>query len=103
MPQKSNRRRFLQTTAVAGIGFWVAGGVRVAQSKSPNERVRFACIGINGKGQSDSADAAGRGDVVAVCDVDKGTLARAGAAFPARRSSPTSASCWTRWASGSTL
>ena len=82
MPQKSNRRRFLQTTAVAGIGFWVAGGVRVAQSKSPNERVRFACIGISGKGQSDSADAAGRGDVVAVCDVDKGTLARADAAFP---------------------
>ena len=101
MPQKSNRRRFLQTTAVAGIGFWVAGGVRVAQSKSPNERVRFACIGINGKGQSDSADAAGRGDVVAVCDVDKGRWP-ARRRFPGARSSPTSASCWTRWASRST-
>jgi predicted dehydrogenase len=85
MRQKSSRRRFLQTTAVAGIGFWVAGGVRAAESKVPSERVRFACIGISGKGQSDSADAAQKGDVVAVCDVDKGTLARADAAFPSAK------------------
>jgi predicted dehydrogenase len=74
MSSRSNRRQFLQTSAVAGIGFWVAGGVRAAVSKSPNERVAIAAIGIGGKGSSDTSDAAENGDLVAICDVDEGTL-----------------------------
>ena len=57
MSFRSNRRQFLQTTAVAGIGFWVAGGVQAKESKSPNERVAIAAIGIGGKGSSDTSDA----------------------------------------------
>ena len=34
------------------------------ESKSPNERVRFACIGVKGKGESDSGDAGRLGDVL---------------------------------------
>ena len=30
MPQRTSRRDFLQVTAATGIGFWVAGGVQVA-------------------------------------------------------------------------
>ncbi|MFO0845534.1 MAG: Gfo/Idh/MocA family oxidoreductase [Gemmataceae bacterium] len=39
--------------------------------------MRFACIGVNGKGRGDAADAARHGDVVAICDVDDGFLAKA--------------------------
>jgi predicted dehydrogenase len=70
MPRNPSRREFLQTTAaVAGIGYF--SSVAVSQdSKSPNERVRFACVGIGGKGDSDSSDAGRSGDVVAICDID---------------------------------
>ena len=70
MPQQTNRRQFMQTTAAAGIGFWVAGGVKAQQSNSPNERIAMASVGIGGKGSSDSNDAGRRGDMVAICDVD---------------------------------
>ena len=56
------------------MGYWVAGGVQAAESRSPNERVAFASIGIDGKGQSDSEDAGRSGDMVAICDVDDGKL-----------------------------
>jgi predicted dehydrogenase len=72
---RSNRRQFLQSTAAISLGYWVAGSLPAQDSTSPNERLRFACIGVGGKGDSDSADAARFGDVVAICDVDEGTLA----------------------------
>ncbi|HEX7447333.1 MAG TPA: Gfo/Idh/MocA family oxidoreductase [Pirellulales bacterium] len=74
MPRQSSRRQFLQTTAATGAGFWVAAGLRAEESKSPNERIRFACVGVGGKGSSDSSDAGNHGDVVAICDVDDNTL-----------------------------
>jgi predicted dehydrogenase len=72
-----NRREFLRTTAVIGAGYFVAAGVQAQESKSPNERVAMASIGIEGKGDSDSNDAARTGDMVAICDVDEGKLRRA--------------------------
>lgn len=78
MALKQNRRKFLQTTAAAGVGFWVAGGLQAQESKSPNEKIRWACIGVGGKGSSDSEDAARHGDVVAICDIDDTRLNLAG-------------------------
>jgi len=71
---EQNRRRFLQTTAAAGAGYWVAGDVQLARSKSPNQQIQFACIGVDGKGSSDSAAAGNHGQVVAICDVDERKL-----------------------------
>ena len=74
-----SRRDFVKTTTAAGIGFWVAGtayGAESSSSTSPNERIRFACIGVGGKGDSDSNDASGHGDIVAMCDVDDTTLGK---------------------------
>ena len=70
MAHQTSRRRFLQTTATTGIGFWVAGGVQAAESKSPNERIAMASVGIGGKGSSDSSSAGRSGDMVAICDTD---------------------------------
>jgi predicted dehydrogenase len=78
MSQRATRREFMQTTAAAGLGFWLAGGALAQESRSPNERIRFACIGVGGKGSSDSAEAGQEGDVVAICDVDENILNNAG-------------------------
>ena len=36
---RQERRDFLKASAVAGVGYWVAGGVTAQESKSPNEKV----------------------------------------------------------------
>ena len=68
-----SRREFIQTAALTGAGI-LAVESSYAQSKSPNEKVNFACIGVGGKGDSDSRDAGRLGNVVAICDVDDNTL-----------------------------
>ncbi len=71
-----SRRDFVKTTAAGGaligVGYW--SSLRAAESTSPNEAIRFGCIGVGGKGGSDSEDASNHGDIVAICDVDDNTL-----------------------------
>ncbi|HEX3602314.1 MAG TPA: Gfo/Idh/MocA family oxidoreductase, partial [Lacipirellulaceae bacterium] len=74
MSLTTNRRRFLQTTAAAGLGYWVAGGVEAAESSSPNEKIQLGCIGVGGKGQSDVQNVSKFGKIYALCDVDSATL-----------------------------
>lgn len=78
MSCRTNRRRFLKTTTATGIGFWVAGGIQAQESKSPNEKVAIACIGVGGKGSSDSDDAGRQGNVVAICDTNDNVLNNTG-------------------------
>ena len=83
MSYLTDRRRFLKSTALTGVGVFVAGTAAAEDSKSPNERIRFACIGVGGKGSSDSSDAKNAGDVVAICDIDDNTLEKASSkSFP---------------------
>lgn len=79
---RTTRRTFLKGTS-AGLVVIAAGEGRAEQS--PNERIRFACIGIGGKGESDTADAAKHGEITAICDVDRGRLEQAGAKYPNAR------------------
>ncbi len=71
MKHGTSRRDFIKSTSALGAAVWVGTRQSRAQERSANERVRYACIGIGGKGDSDSADAAAHGDIVAICDVDK--------------------------------
>ena len=48
MHQRSNRRDFLKQAGLAGLGFWVAGGLARAEDSSPNEKLSIACIGVDG-------------------------------------------------------
>ncbi len=77
---KSTRRTFLKAATIASAGFMVAEGNAQEESNSPNERPGVACIGIGGKGDSDSNNAAKFGNVVAICDVDRGILESKGKA-----------------------
>ena len=82
MSRRNARRDFLKLTAVTGVGYWVAGSDgQAAESKSPNERVAIGCIGIGGKGKTDSGNAAEVGDVVAICDCDGSRLDTASKSF----------------------
>jgi predicted dehydrogenase len=82
LKQQRDRREFLKDTTLAGVGFWVAGGVTLADSKSPNEKLNFACIGVGGKGDSDSSHVGRLGNVVAICDIDDDTLNKKAEEFP---------------------
>ena len=81
MSRRQSRRRFIQTTAAVGAGFWVAGGIAPRESRSALEEIRFASIGVNGKGASDSKDAGDKGKMVAICDIDDQSLNKAAVLF----------------------
>jgi len=82
MSRKTTRRQFIQQASLAGLGFWVAGGLTPTFSRSPNEKLNIAGIGVGGKGSSD-IDQAGRfGNVVALCDIDDKKLDEKAGKFP---------------------
>jgi predicted dehydrogenase len=80
MKHATNRREFLKTATLTGLGVWVGG--RAFGQEPAAQRIRFACIGVGGKGESDTADAARLGDVVAICDVDRAILSKAATKYP---------------------
>lgn len=83
MPRQINRRQFVRNaTALAGAGLWLSSHSKRAQSDSPNERVNVACIGIGGKGSSDTDGAARYGQVVALCDIDDQRLKQKANQYP---------------------
>lgn len=69
-----NRRTFLKSTTLAA-GAAAISAPYFLRAQGANERINVACIGVGGKGSSDT-DSAYRlgGNIVALCDVDSGTL-----------------------------
>ena len=87
MSRQQSRRDFLRNAAtMTGIGVWAAAEARAAarlnNPKSPNDQISFACIGVGGKGDSDTDDAARFGNIVALCDVDEETLNKKALKYP---------------------
>jgi predicted dehydrogenase len=82
MARRKTRRDFLKTSALAGAGFWIAGTAAADDKKNPIETVRFASIGVGGKGGSDTADANHSGTLIAICDVDEDRLGAAAKKYP---------------------
>jgi hypothetical protein len=75
-----SRREFLRASALAAaaVSFPYVGNVLGA-----NDRLNVACIGVGGKGDSDTNEAARCGaNLVALCDVDENTLARKAQKYP---------------------
>ncbi|HWI60070.1 MAG TPA: Gfo/Idh/MocA family oxidoreductase [Bacillota bacterium] len=76
------RRDFLKRTSLAA-GTAALSFPYVGRVLGANEKINIACIGVGGKGDSDSSDAAHcGGNIVAICDVDTDTLDRKGKQFP---------------------
>ena len=80
---RPTRRSFIKGLAVTGVGlvlprvFWAQEG-----GGSPGKKLGIAAIGCGGKGESDLAGASKGNDVVAICDVDAKTLAKAAEKYP---------------------
>ena len=73
-PHSLTRRQFLSRTALAA-GAVTLSFPYVGQVLGANDRIRIACIGVGGKGDSDSSNAAEcGGQIVAICDVDHNNL-----------------------------
>jgi predicted dehydrogenase len=84
MSSPTSRRKFLQTSALAGAGFFVAGGLTAAplRQPGPNDRVNVAVIGAGGQGNSDTNSVAKHANIVALCDVDDTRAAPTYRQFP---------------------
>ena len=75
MFQQTTRRDFIKNVTAASVGAYVGHGLAFPdRALSANEEINVACIGVGGKGGSDSSNASQFGNVVAICDVDRNTL-----------------------------
>jgi len=74
-----NRRRFLKSSALAGV--WVAAGTSIAHSRSPNEKLNIGMIGAGGRAGANMKGAASE-NIVALCDVDEDRLEKAAQQHP---------------------
>jgi predicted dehydrogenase len=82
MTRKSTRRSFIGQSAALGTAFWVGGQTTLKANTSALQSLSAACIGVGGKGSSDTSHIAEQGVAIAgLCDVDGGTLDKKGEEF----------------------
>ena len=86
MTNKTSRRKFIgQSAAVgaAGIGFWAGTSPQINAQDSALQGLSAACIGVGGKGGSDTSHIGEHGvKIVGLCDVDNDRLTKKGREFP---------------------
>ena len=70
MSDKLNRRQMLRNTSLAGIGIWLSSGEALAATRSPNEKLNVACVGLGNQGRANLSKVAEE-NIVALCDVDE--------------------------------
>ena len=79
---KSTRRDFMKVAALTGVGYWAMAGNESKAQPLANDKPGLAGFGVGGKGDSDVSSGSRHCDIVVICDVDKGTLARAQERYP---------------------
>jgi predicted dehydrogenase len=83
MTRKTTRRRFIGQSAAIGAGFWIGSQTVAKAQVSALQSLSAACIGVGGKGGSDTSHIGEQGvKIVGLCDVDGGTLTKKGREFP---------------------
>lgn len=81
MSRDLTRRDVLRASAAAAVGLAVAPAA-LASQKKPSEKIRFAMIGVGGRGGAHLEPAATFGEIVGLCDVDAQTRAKAMMNYP---------------------
>ncbi len=76
---RTSRRQFLRTSAAAGAAAFAAPAF--AQSKSPNEKLNIAAVGVAGRAAADVAGVSSE-NIVGLCDVDENRLDGAAKRYP---------------------
>jgi predicted dehydrogenase len=84
MTRRHSRRNFLRTSALTGTTTVLLSAAPAFGRTRPifPDKVRFGCIGVGGKGDSDSNDAGTHGQIVALCDIDENTLKAKAEKYP---------------------
>jgi predicted dehydrogenase len=74
-----SRRSFIK-----GIGTITAAGLfpNLLLAQGANKKLGIAVIGVSGKGESDASAASKNNEIVAICDVDKNSLAKSQQRYP---------------------
>ncbi len=72
-PSPIDRREFIKTSSLAA-GALAFGVPTLLRGQNLNSKLNIACVGIGGKGRSDT-DACADENIVALCDVDSGSAA----------------------------
>ena len=78
------RRTFLQTTAAAGVGYWLGSESVLAAANAASEKLNIAVIGVGGRGAANLNGVQGE-NIVALCDVDDHRAGNAYKRFPKAR------------------
>jgi predicted dehydrogenase len=79
---RTSRRDFLKGAAVTAGGI-ILPNILIAQDSTPaSKKLAIGCIGVGGKGESDASEIAADNEIVAICDVDANTLAKAAKKYP---------------------
>ncbi len=88
MSSRLSRRQLLKSTAAATAAvalanqrIFAADAPAIVSDKSPNKKLNCACIGAGGRGGAHVGEC-GKENIVALCDVDKRTLGKAGEKHP---------------------
>ncbi|MEZ6128867.1 MAG: Gfo/Idh/MocA family oxidoreductase [Planctomycetaceae bacterium] len=82
MSRQTTRRNFLGQSAALGTAFWVGGQTAIRANTSALQSLSAACIGVGGKGGSDTSHIAEQSvAIVGLCDVDGATLTKKGREF----------------------
>lgn len=78
MTKRTNRRRFLGHSAAAGavgVGYWAGTSPVLKAQESALQGLSAACVGVGGKGGSDTSHIAEHGvNIAALCDIDGDTV-----------------------------
>lgn len=82
-PLRWNRRQFLKTATLAS-GAVVFGVPTLVRGRDLNSKLNIACIGVMGKGESDTDCCSGE-NIVALCDVDSARSAKQIQKYPQAR------------------
>lgn len=85
MSRKSTRRKFIGQSAAltAGVGYWAGTSPNLMAQTSALQAPAAACVGVGGKGGSDTSHISENGvSIVGLCDVDGNTLTKKGREFP---------------------
>ncbi len=85
MTRKTTRRQFIGQSAAlgAGVGYWAGTSSASSRAQSALQSLSAACVGVGGKGGSDTSHISENGvAIVGLCDVDGKTLTKKGREFP---------------------
>ena len=82
MSVRKTRRQFLGQSAGLGAGVWLGTSLKPTYA-SPLQGLAAACIGVGGKGGSDTSHIAEQGvSIAGLCDVDMQSLKKKAREFP---------------------